>query len=69
MKTCDCCKHWDVSHDPDDKEGVCRSPKIKFPPVDGHTVDLDEATVTDGSGYHAQLNPGPKFGCIHHEDK
>lgn len=84
MKTCDCCKYWEKDRDPAEKLGICKSPAIKFgvcrtnevtsdmrivAEEDSSAIDLDEAAVTDGSGYHGEFHPGPKFGCIHHEDK
>lgn len=84
MKTCDCCKHWEKDSDPAEKLGICKSPAIKFgvrrtneetfdmrivAEADSSAIDLDEAAVTDGSGYFGAFHPGPKFGCIHWQNK
>ncbi len=42
----------------------CKSPMLlKFQ----HPMQPNEATVLDGSHYHAGLYTGPEFGCVNHE--
>ena len=74
-RRCDTCQHWGTSeaqgwHSAANLEGrkFCGCPKI----TDGQVwneFQPDMASAVDCEDYHAFLQTGPKFGCVHHQTK
>jgi hypothetical protein len=61
MKTCDTCKYFN-----DNGVGnICRCPKMLYGYY-GRLPIEDEIMIEDDEGWG--IHPGPKFGCIHHEE-
>lgn len=64
MKTCDTCKHW--GREVGDRDGYRECDKS----CNGYESPEDRAGVADGEPYNCgSMATGPKFGCIHHEQK
>lgn len=67
MNTCDNCKHWDVK---DEREGRnrCACKKLVTATWLSIQVDAYDSLVheyDDGGSFYT----GPKFGCLHFEQK
>lgn len=62
MSTCDTCKHWHPYRETSLFEGmgVCQNDKTTQPVYGPETAY--KANM-------ASLSTGPKFGCIHHQEK
>lgn len=80
MRTCDTCRHWrhgrfahvDGGIAPtESKFGLCFHPKLRDEIASSWLGDELKEVPIDGIEVTGELrgsfNPGPKFGCIHHE--
>lgn len=64
MSTCDTCKWWEDFHLTTKKAGACNNPKLL-----NYDVYPDGLSVSDQDIEGQRPNTGPKFGCVHHEEK